>query len=111
MAVLMVVFVTGCGACIGNGDVDGPDREGRWGIYYLDLDTGDTELIISFDDPIGTIRLDPSGQWLAFSKNIDDGERSMRRYARSQSRERTSESLLRTGIGTCIPHGRAMGRG
>ncbi|HPR41919.1 MAG TPA: hypothetical protein PK718_05155 [Candidatus Methanofastidiosa archaeon] len=71
----MVVFVTGCGACIGNGDVDGPDREGRWGIYYLDLDTGDTELIISFDDPIGTIRLDPSGQWLAFSKNIDDGEK------------------------------------
>ncbi|MFH1393567.1 MAG: hypothetical protein ABII71_01705 [Candidatus Micrarchaeota archaeon] len=53
-------------------------HEGAWGIYSLDLSSGQTRLVFSSDDPIAHLSMDPTGNRLAFSQRIgadaDDNE-------------------------------------
>jgi archaellum component FlaF (FlaF/FlaG flagellin family) len=48
-------------------------HEKKWGIYVLDLDNEEIELIHSSADTITRIRLNNSGNELIFSQQIDKG--------------------------------------
>jgi Tol biopolymer transport system component len=48
-------------------------HEERWGIYVLDLESNDTELIYSSANKISRIRLNNAGDQLVFSMQIDSG--------------------------------------
>ena len=46
----------------------------KWGIYSLDLQTQQTDLIFSSDDTISPIRLNNAGTTLVFSQQISNGK-------------------------------------
>ena len=48
-------------------------HEKKWGIYVLDLDNEETELVYSSADTISRIRLSNAGDMLVFSQQIDNG--------------------------------------
>jgi len=48
-------------------------HEETWGIYVLDLESQDTELVYSFADTISRIRLNNAGDKLVFSQQINNG--------------------------------------
>jgi len=47
-------------------------HEEKWGIYVLDLESNDAELVYSSADTISRIRLNNAGDTLAFSQQIDN---------------------------------------
>jgi Tol biopolymer transport system component len=47
-------------------------HEGKWGIYVLDLETEETELLYSSANTISRIRLNNAGDQLVFYQQIDD---------------------------------------
>jgi len=67
--IILSIVVTSSG-CIGDDDESELERDGRWGIYSLDISSSETKLIVSFDEEVKTIRLDPYGAMLVFSKPL-----------------------------------------
>jgi len=49
-------------------------HEKKWGIYVLDLENGDTELVYSSADTISRIRLNNAGDRMVFSQKVDNGK-------------------------------------
>jgi hypothetical protein len=71
VAFVFVMLVRNYGS-IPSADKEVP-HEAKWGIYVLDLENEDTELLFSSSNEISRLRLDHAGDKLAFSQQIDNG--------------------------------------
>ena len=82
----LALTIVALGACAGPATgtsaspaAEPPERPAdRWALYSLDLGSGETELIYSTESPIEKMRVDPTGDTLAFSQAV--GGDSYERY-------------------------------
>lgn len=72
MLLALIFFISGC--TTGTSENKSVPREGAWGIYVLDLSSENVELIYSTSREIQIIRVDSSGQKLAFSQKVEGDE-------------------------------------
>lgn len=77
-AVVIIVVALLFATLLSNKDLPTPEEnelehDKKWGIYSLDLQTQQTDLIFSSDDTISRIRLNNAGTMLVFSQQISNG--------------------------------------
>jgi Tol biopolymer transport system component len=71
IALISVILVTNYNSILPE-DKEVP-HEAKWGIYVLDLETENTELVYSSSNKMSHIRLNNAGDKLVFSMQIDNG--------------------------------------
>lgn len=77
-AVAVVVVALILATSITNNNMPSPENkelehDQKWGIYVLDLESQETELVYSSADMLSRIRLNNAGDCLVFSQQIDNG--------------------------------------
>ncbi|MCW4033919.1 MAG: hypothetical protein NWF03_00995 [Candidatus Bathyarchaeota archaeon] len=82
LVLVIAVVVLAFGSLNTNNQTPTPENielahEGKWGIYALDLETQETELIYSSETALSKIRLDTSGTRLVFSQDFGGGNESV----------------------------------
>ena len=65
--IIMLISTSGCLDMFGGEDEKMVPREGRWGIYVMDLSTEEVELVYTTDMVISGLTMDRAGDTLAFS--------------------------------------------
>lgn len=67
LLMLMVISTSGCIDMIDGEDEKTVPREGRWGIYMMDLSTKEVELVYSTEMGMSSLDMDNGGERLVFS--------------------------------------------